>query len=59
MAECAEPTPCPFCGKESKRVMSRFSIYDLNWTQTEGEGFTSKSVRKEELAEMNQEVRER
>jgi len=50
---------CPHCNTKSKLVPSVFAIYDLNWTQTDGEGFTSKFVRPEELAETNQEIRER
>lgn len=50
---------CPHCNTKSERVFSRFSIYNLNWTQTDGEGFTSKNMRKEEVAELNQETRER
>lgn len=51
--------PCPHCNGKSKLLFSMFNIYNLNWTQTDGEGFTSKWVRKEELAEMNKECRER
>jgi len=50
---------CPHCNSESKLVPSVFAIYDLNWTQKDGEGFTSKFVRHEEVAEINQECRER
>lgn len=40
-------------------IPSIFVRAKLNWTQKDGEGFTTKWVRKEELAEMNQECRER
>lgn len=50
---------CPKCNTKSKLVPSIFSHYWFNPFTTDGEGFTSKSVRGEELAEMNQELRER
>jgi len=50
---------CPNCHSESELVPSIFVRSKLNWTQKDGEGFTSKFVRKEELAEMNKECRER
>jgi len=58
--------PCPSCdGNElfNSRVVVKgnFSapLARLNWTQKDGEGFTSKYVREEELAEMNAETRNR
>ncbi len=50
---------CPHCNGESKLMMSVFARYDLNWTQKDGEGFTSKYIRKEEVAELDKECRER
>lgn len=50
---------CPHCNSESKKVPSVFAINDLNWTQKDGEGFTTKAICKEELAEMNKECRDR
>lgn len=50
---------CPHCNSESKIVPSVFAIYDLNWTQKDGEGFTTRDVPLGELKEMNQETRER
>ena len=51
--------PCPLCGGLSGIIPSRFSHYWLNPLTVDGEAFTSKQVRKEELAEINQECRER
>ena len=50
---------CPHCNSESKLVPSVFAIYDLSWTQKDGEGFTSKNMGREEIAEFNQECRDR
>lgn len=47
---------CPHCNSESKIVPSRFGIYDLNWTQTDGEGFTTRDVPLGELRETNRET---
>lgn len=38
---------------------SAFSFKFFNPFTTDGEGFTSKNMRKEEVAELNQETRER
>ncbi len=53
---------CPHCNSESKLMMSVFSHYWKNFITSGtqgGEGFTTKNVRLEEVAEMNQECRER
>ncbi len=49
---------CPHCNSESKLVPSVFSHYWFNPFFVDGEGFTSKFMRHEEVAEMNQECRE-
>ena len=58
MAE-RKSNPCPSCHTESELRPSRFSHYWFHPFFVDGEGFTSKYVRNEELAEMNQEIRER
>ena len=50
---------CPCCDTWSRLLVSRFNIYNLNWVQRDGEGFTQKVVRLEEYGEMNKELRER
>ena len=47
---------CPHCNSESKLVPSVFAIYDLSWTQEDGEGFTTRDVPLGELREMNKET---
>ena len=50
---------CPRCNGGSKLVPSVFSHYWFNPLTVDGEGFTSKFMRNEEVAEMNQGLRER
>ena len=50
---------CPHCNSESRLAMSRFSFKFFNPFTVDGEGFTSKFMRHEEVAELNQETRER
>lgn len=50
---------CPHCNNKCKLVPSRFSHYWLNPFTVDGEGFTSKYMRKEEVAELDQECREK
>jgi len=54
-----KPVICPNCVSRMRRAMSNFSHYWFNPMFVDGEGFTSKMVRHEEVAEMNQECRER
>lgn len=50
---------CPNCNRKSYKIPSVFSFFFFNPLTVDGEGFTSKYVKPEELAEMNQECRER
>lgn len=50
---------CPKCNTKSNLVPSRFSHYWLNPFTKDGEGFTSKFMRHEEVAELDKECRER
>jgi len=50
---------CPECEEVCDLIPSRFSHYWFNKFTTDGEGFTSKFVRHEEIDDMNQECRER
>ncbi len=50
---------CPNCGKVCDLMPSRFTHYWFNPMFVDGEGFTSKFMRHEEVAEMDQETRER
>jgi putative FmdB family regulatory protein len=54
-----ESNPCPSCGRECKLMPSKFTHYWFNPLTVDGEGFTSKRMRHEELEEMNQEIRGR
>ncbi len=49
---------CPGCSLRRNKIPSMFSFKFLNPLTKDGEGFTSKMVRHEEVAEMNQECRE-
>jgi len=51
--------PCPQCKQNCTLIPSRFRHYFFNPFTTDGEGFTSKIVSDRELAEINQETRER
>lgn len=50
---------CPKCNGRGKLIPSRFTHYWFNPFTVDGEAFSSKYVRKEELDEMNAEVRGR
>ena len=50
---------CPKCNTKGKLMPSRFSHYWFNPFTTDGEGFTSKYHRPEEIGEMNAELRGR
>jgi len=50
---------CPKCNSVSRLVPSRFSHYWFNPLTKDGEGFTSKYHRPEEIEEMNAELRNR
>lgn len=50
---------CPKCGSKGRLVPSRFSHFWFNPLTTDGEGFTSKYHRPEEMEEMNAEIRNR
>ena len=50
---------CPHCNGESKLMMSMFSHYWFNPFTVDGEGFSTKNMRREEITEMNQECRDR
>jgi len=51
--------PCPSCNQECKLILSRFSHYWFNPFTVDGEGYTTKFHRKEEIEEINRECRER
>ena len=51
--------PCPKCNQRCNLVPSMFSWKLFNPFTKDGPGFTSKYVQDEELAEMNQECKER
>jgi len=50
---------CPRCNTKGKLMPSAFSFKFFNPFTVDGEGFTSKNMRPEEVAELNQECRER
>ena len=50
---------CPHCNSESRLAVSRFSFKFFNPFTVDGEGFTTKDMRREEIAELDQECRDR
>lgn len=59
MEEYNYPTGCLDCGARADRRISLVSLINGNPFFTDGEGFSTKFMRHEEVAEMNQETRNR